>query len=137
MKNKGSAVILALVFLSVLGLVTAFFIANIISACSSTGRCLDRKKAFYIAEAGIDRAVYELTNTGEKYKGERSDFADGAFEVEIAQCGKGKDLVMITSKGYSKNMENPRMSTVVIQSVVEMTGTENGYSVRMVKWRKM
>jgi len=82
--EKGAAIIVALTFLAVLLIMTSAFISNLISSSNQEKVLEIRTKSYYLAEAGLNYALWKLDEQGDAYKGESGvSFEDGSFDVEI------------------------------------------------------
>lgn len=103
--HKGSIFIFALIISAVVMTVTTSFFNYFGSAVQSERVALAATQARALAEAGIDKAIYELNNTA-GYTGETDTaLGNGSFSVSIASIdGSNKRLTAI---GYVPNSANP------------------------------
>lgn len=82
--ESGMAIIVALAFLAVLMIMTSAFVLNLVASSNFESSLESKTKSFYIAEAGLNHAIWKLGVQGSDYRGERGvSFADGSFDVAI------------------------------------------------------
>lgn len=84
-KNEnGTAIIVALSFLTVLAIMTSAFLSNLMSSSNFQSSLETGTRGFYIAEAGLNHAMWKLGQLGNGYTGE-SDvrFAQGRFDILV------------------------------------------------------
>jgi len=119
--DRGVALLLCLIFLVVLSALAAGYIYQVHSAHYLTNAQSNSARAFYIAEAGLNKAVWYLMNsapdgtTGGSWRtsgypapaGEnandpqREDFADGTYVMWVENAGTD---IMITSRAEINNV---------------------------------
>jgi Tfp pilus assembly protein PilX len=82
--ESGMAIIVALAFLVVLMIMTSAFVSNLIASSNFESALEAKTKSFYIAEAGLNHAVWKLETQGSEYQGESGiSFKDGNFDIAI------------------------------------------------------
>jgi len=110
MYNKGSQsgqlIIFALVFMLIMTTAAVSLISYALLNLKGTRQDYNQNKALYLADAGLNKAIYEL-NRNPDYNGE-SDTAlgEGVFSVSVTTLtGNSK---RITSTGFIPNSANPK-----------------------------
>ncbi|MBI4832943.1 MAG: hypothetical protein HY801_15600 [Candidatus Lindowbacteria bacterium] len=108
LNERGTAAILALAFLSVLLILTSLFVSNLISSTNFESSLEAKTKSFYLAEAGLNHAIWKLEQQGTSYKGEKSvRFSAGRFDilVEDDPADSKKKVIFSVGKldGYARN----------------------------------
>lgn len=108
---RGYILLLALVVSSIAMTVTVGFLDYYASAVRAERYSLASAQARSLAEAGIDKAVYEL-NQGGGYSGESGTaLGNGTFSISVASIdGNSK---RITATGFVPNSTNPRATKIV------------------------
>ncbi len=106
-KKKGFVLILGLGFLALFITITIFSINTVVSAFKLNKRFTYSTKAFYLAESGVQKALYELrkdfTWTGEgpaaiNWIVGADNYSGGYYETAVADVGG--DTKRVTSTGY-------------------------------------
>ena len=100
--KRGSATLLAIIFLSVLVTLAGALTSNLMRAYSMRGKDNLEAKAFHIAEGGLHKALWELSSSSANYAGEKeTSLGEGAFTIEVVAL-EGKPLKrIVTSTGYT------------------------------------
>ena len=109
--KRGSATLLAIIFLSVLVTLAGALTSNLIRAYSMRGKDYLQAKAFHIAEGGLHKALWELSHSSKSYAGEKeTSLGEGAFTIEVVGL-EGKPLKRIVrSTGYTFDTRSPRVT---------------------------
>ena len=117
---RGSVLLLAMVVSAVIIAVTVGFFSYFASAVHAERYAIASAQARSIAEAGIDKAVYEL-NQNSGYSGE-SDTAlgNGTFSISVASIDNSTKRLTVT--GFVPNSVNPT-STKVVQATVNINSS--------------
>lgn len=111
----GYILLLALIVSAVITTVTAGFLNYHTSAIRAERYALASAQARALSEAGIDKAVYELNQSG-SYSGENETaLGNGTFTVSVASIDSNTKRVTVTS--FVPNSTNPT-ATKVIQATV-------------------
>lgn len=108
MKNKqsGQILIIAVVFLFVMLVLGGALFSFIGQNVNATRREFAKEQALQLAEAGIERAVWQLNETAGGYGGESgTSLVSGAFDVEVSSLGGSRKL--IKSIGYVPSKTDP------------------------------
>lgn len=132
MKNinqKGAAFALALIALTVVLVVAAVLTTNSYTYKQNARYSLDSLEATNLAEAGVDKAVAALNETGGSYNGEVSTkIGDGEFTVSITNVDQNTKIV--ESTGYIPNRENPKSTKKVSITVAKGAGMSFNYGIQ-------
>lgn len=114
--NKGIALLLALIVLVVLFMLGTAYLTSMLSESGIARNQENSGKAFFLAEAGIDRAMRLIIESAEldtmpwSYQ---ENMSDGYYIVDIAKAADiGDGFVRITSTGYANKAQ--RTSEAVI-----------------------
>ena len=112
---RGYILLLALVVSAVITTVTAGFFNYYVSAIHAERFALASAQARSLAEAGIDKAVYEINQDG-GYSGESNiALGNGTFNVSVASIDSNLKRVTVTS--FVPNSTNPTAMKVVRATV--------------------
>jgi hypothetical protein len=135
--TAGSALIVALSILGVLMIVTSAFVANVISTTNAHASLDEQTRSFYIADAGINYARWQLEWHGAEYKGEsRFKFGDGYFSIAVADYPGDSQVKIVTCtswlEGYSD--KHARQS---IRATVRLEDEAGKSRADLISWQKM
>lgn len=104
MNKKGLVLSLVLIFLLILVLIATTFIVLANNEIRIARQQTDSLKAFFLAEAGIEKALFELPrNTN--YTGEQDTLGEGVYDVTVSPPN---GVRQIDSTGYISNKTSPR-----------------------------
>ena len=118
--SRGYILLLVLIVSAVVTTITAGFFNYYTSAIRAERFALASSQAFALAEAGIDKAVYELNQNG-SYVGETNTaLGNGVFSVSIANIGSNMKRVTVTS--FVPNSVNPT-ATKEVQATIGIDST--------------
>lgn len=136
-KNRGTALIVALVFLSVLSIMTTVFVSNLISSSNFESSFEAKTKSFYIAEAGLNHALWKLSQAGEEYEGETAvPFGEGYFDIVVENHSTALDAKLIISRAQLSGYADKR-TLQEVQAVVILRETGEGrFDVSMDSWKR-
>lgn len=113
--SRGSILLLALIVSSIVMTVTVSFFNYYASAVRAGRYALASAQARSLAEAGIDKAVYELNQNG-GYSGESNTaLGNGTFSVSVASINNNTKRVTVT--GVVPNSARPTATKVVQTNV--------------------
>jgi len=120
--TSGQVLIVVLIFLSVI-LITTLSIFSLVSFFTRNATVgLFSEQALHLAEAGVDRAIYELNTQGSAYTGE-TDTPVGNGTLTVTIIDVSLNVKEITSTGFIPNSQKPQAKkTVKIRVAI---GTEN------------
>jgi hypothetical protein len=112
MNQKGQILVIALIFLVfiVLTSLTMFGLVGFFWRNATIG--LYKEQALNLAEAGVDKAIWQLNELGESYTGEENtQLGNGTFTIKINNISFG--IKEIVSTGYVPNAQNPQAKKIV------------------------
>ncbi len=131
--ERGSAILTAIIFIAVLGTMVSAFLSNILAAHSSAKRSYQCQIAFNLAEAGIDKALTELSQSRSTYNGEKDTcLGQGAFSVSVSTSNESPKEKIITSTGYLPDSIKPK-----VKKTIEVTVQRRGKSLLITSWREI
>ena len=130
--KRGSATLIADIFLSILLTLTAALASHLIRAISVSKKDYQRAKAFHIAEGGLHKALWELSHSTD-YAGEKeTSLGEGAFTIEVLSVDGEMNKRIITSTGCTFHTKSPR---VRLRAIVRLETEQSGKSiVTMEHW---
>lgn len=94
-RKKGIVLVLGLAFLALFTIVSILSISTIVSSFNLTKRLSHSSRAFYLAESGVQKALYEL----------RRDYSwtgEGPVDINWDTLSKGEYEVIVTDIGDNK-----------------------------------
>lgn len=117
-KNKGYAMVIVLIVITVLFLLSASLSVLINGKISLSANNFERINAKYNAETGIEEGVHNISNKTDPtgwYPGESStiSFNEGNYKYNIQTNGSESDY-KVTSYGYYPPDENEKVITVLL-----------------------
>lgn len=104
MNKKGFILSLVLIFLLILVLIATTFIVLTNNEIRIARQQTDSLRAFYLAEAGIEKALFELAGNRD-YTGEKNTLGEGVYDVSVSPPN---GVRQIDSTGYIPNETSPR-----------------------------
>lgn len=111
-RQNGQIIILTLIFLAIILLLSSVLLGLVGQNVQATRRALAKEQALFLAEAGIDRAVWQLNVTGGAYSGETDTvLATGVFDVGIVNISA--TVKEITATGYVPGKASPKAKTQI------------------------
>ncbi|MDO8231817.1 MAG: hypothetical protein Q7T37_01265 [bacterium] len=117
--NQGYILVLALVFLGIFFTASAAYLNFVTTSARSARVDIAQSQALAIAEAGMNKAVYQL-NQNPSYTGEtNTTFGEGVFTVTVSNINSVTKRV--TATGYVPNSTNPT-ATKTIKADVGING---------------
>ena len=126
MDRKGAALIFVFVILVGLSGVVLAFLAMTNDEVKAAGTGLWNMQAFYIAEAGLAKARWALTEGGETIGWGQSDIAFGEGTYTVTTVDNGDDTYTITSEGYVPDDANPLAKRQVVEEAIPLAGGASG-----------
>ena len=137
-KETGTAIIVALTFLSVLGIMSSAFVSNLISSSNFGSSFETGAKSFYIAEAGLNHALWKLSQLGNEYRGDSGvGFADGEFDIIIEDDPKDMTRKVVVSCARLEGYPDDRTGSE-IRAIVSLQKSEDGkFTVTTEQWENV
>ena len=113
--NRGYVLVMALVFLGIFVTASAAYVNSTTGFSRSARYDVESAQALALAEAGMDKAVYEL-NQNTSYVGEtNTSIGAGVFTVNVSNINS--TTKQITATGYVPNSSNPTATRIVKANV--------------------
>lgn len=133
--EKGTAILVALSFLAVLMIMTSVFMSNLIASSNFESSLEARTKSFYIAEAGLNHAIWKLSELGEEYEGESGvAFEEGSFDITVEPHAEapGKRIIISRARleGYLEGTTESEIRVVVTLGRSEA----EGFDIAIKSW---
>lgn len=130
--ERGSALIVALAFLSILAMATTVFVSNLMSSSNFARGFEARTKALYIAEAGLTQALWKLEEQGEQFRGDpRVQFGGGWFSVTVEGVASDPRMRKIVSRA---RLDGNETSEQVVVAMVQIEGDQGNRTVTLLLW---
>ncbi|MDB5244446.1 MAG: hypothetical protein JWN18_316 [Parcubacteria group bacterium] len=115
LQTRGYILLLSLIFLGIFFVIASAYVSSITSSLKNARYAVQSTAALSLAEAGIDKAAYEL-NQNPSYTGETdTPLGGGTFTVTTATIDSGTKR--ITAVGYIPNRLNPIVKKTVVANV--------------------
>jgi len=119
--KKGLVLLSMVVFLGILTTLT-------LSLLTGTGANIKHLRmhdsstaAFWLAEAGIEKALHEIEKTGTDYTGELTELGGGRFRVTVEKTGS--DFLYVVSEGiYAKGSREATKKIELAVTVKKLHG---------------
>ncbi len=109
--NGGYVLLLSLVFLGVFSVAATAYLSLVTTSARSARYDVASAGALALAEAGMDKAIYQL-NQNSSYSGEsNTSLGDGVFTVAVSNVDS--QTKMITSTGYVPNSQTPTATKII------------------------
>jgi len=115
--RKGETLIIGIILLTVILILAASLFSRIASFLHFGSNTILKEQALYLAEAGLEKAIWQLNETSGSYTGETNTFLPdqpndlGQFSVSVNEINPA--LKTITSTGYVPNATSPRAQVTV------------------------
>jgi cytoskeletal protein CcmA (bactofilin family) len=128
--NQGYVLVLALVFLGIFSATATAYMSSITSSLQSTRLAIENAQALSLAEAGIDKAIYEL-NQNVNYTGETNKpLGPGVYTISVSNVNA--NTKRLTATGYVMNSSNPLATkTVTALANIDPTTVSFRFSVQV------
>ena len=116
--NRGYVLLMTLVFLGIFFTASVTYLNSATSFSRSARNTVDSAQALLLAEAGMNKAVYEL-NQNTSYIGEtNTPVGAGVFTITVSNINSTSK--QITATGYVPNSSNP-LATKTVKATVGIT----------------
>lgn len=112
--NKGVALILIFTIIVVLAVIGSAIVSRSISEARFAQRYVESTQAFWLAEAGINRALYELRNNYNLSSISQTAIGQGGYQVTISQSGNDR---IVSSTGYIP-FTGAALATRILQATI-------------------
>src|SRR3990167_4752055 len=128
---SGQILIIAIIFLAVILVLSAALFTSVAGFLRFGSNSILREQATNLAEAGVDKAIWQLNENPSGYSGETNTSlgTTGTFTVTIEDKSATKE---ITSTGYVPNVNAPRAKrTIKVKATVTTTSVSFRYGVQV------
>jgi hypothetical protein len=127
--QRGAIFALALIALTIILVITVILASNSLTYKQNSRYSLDNLEASALAEAGIDKAVASLNESGGTYNGEsETEVGPGSFSVMITDIDQSTRKV--ESTGYYPNKQNPKSTKTVSIVIAKGAGLSFNYGIQ-------
>ncbi len=129
--QQGAVLAMMLVILVLLMILTNVVITRYLSELSMGNQSYRKYQSLNIAEAGIQKAIYELNRTSGNYQGEKNTgFSNGKFSIEIHPSPSANYQVRVT--GIALLQSRYIQKTVIVTELRKSNG-----SWKIVSWKEL
>lgn len=95
--TKGQIIILGLVFMAIISLTMVSFTAYEGAYVRGTRQSYEKERALSLAEAGLNKAIWQLNQTGGVYNGETFNLGAGAVTVQVTDIDSKTKILTATA----------------------------------------
>lgn len=114
-KQPGQIIIIAIVLMAIIFAISVALLGYTTINVKSSRQTYAENQAYYLADAGLNKAIYQL-NQSSAYNGETdTQLGNGTFSVTVATIDS--NTKRITATGYIPNSTNPTSSETLKASV--------------------
>lgn len=130
-KAKGQVMIISIIFLAVVLILSSSLFANVTHFVNFGSKSILKEQTNSLAEAGIERALWQLNQTAGAYTGETSTaLGEGTFTTTIQN--KTGNLKTITATGYIPNSANAKAKrTIKLDAEITTSTISFNYAVQV------
>ena len=129
-KKSGVAILIVVIFLGILSVLTSALIANVGRNWTEMKHRNLSVQSFWLAEAGIEKAIFEMGRKGTAYTGEEIKLREGTFIVTVRETGN--NLYEISSIGKTGNH---RVKKTIITTVLLEEKSSQEFVVIKKQWK--
>lgn len=118
--KTGQAIVAAILFVALALILSASLFSRVAIFVGFGANNAQEEQATYIAEAGIERALWQLNETAGSYTGEVNTQLGQTGTFTVAIENKSTNLKTITSTGFVPSAQNPRAKrTIKVDTVID------------------
>lgn len=133
--EKGMAVIVALV-------ITVVLVTLVLALCTTVRyhsnwfrKSSYTTRTFHLAEAGIDKALFELSEEGREYRGEKeTSLGEGSFTVTVEEKG---EVIIIESRGKILRPGGEAVTRTVKLHCSLEKDSQGNRKIKMESWKEI
>src|SRR3989344_997026 len=132
LKHAGQILILAVIFLAVVMILAASLFGRVADFVRFGSNQILKEQAVNLAEAGVDKALWQLNQTAGSYTGEADTTMGtvGTFSLTVSDINATNKT--ITSTGFVPNSQSPRAKkTIKVKATVTTTTVSFHYGVQV------
>jgi len=127
--------IFVLLFVILLGVVTTLFVFSVSRTAIIVSRSERALRAFHLAEAGLEKAIWELRRRGSEYTGEaQTPFENGTFSVTVSCTDPDRSVYEVVSRGVVP--ASRRGPSRVVSATVRVSGSAGKRRIHVTNWRE-
>ncbi len=123
MKKQGNSLLAVILLLTALLSIGLALSSAVLSTKVKITRTYNRLSALSFAEAGVNKALWSVNNTGSYTKVLDSSLPGGQFEATVTECGTS--CKQITSVGYVPTKAKPISKRTVRIKIISVTSNTN------------
>lgn len=130
--QSGQMLLITIIFLALVLIISASLFSRVAGFLRFGVRSIYKEQAIVLAEAGIERALWQLNQTAGSYTGESNTTlgTTGTFTVSIAN--KSQTLKTITATGFVPNNSTPRAKqTIKVDALITSEIISFRYAVQV------
>ncbi len=128
--QSGNVLLFAMVTVGLVLITTLFVIAGAQLYYQTSLASFDKEKVIALAEAGVNKGLAALNESGGTYNGEgETVFGDGSYSVTISSLDANTKVV--ESTGYLPDKSNPKVKRTVKLTVSKGSGTAFNYGIQV------
>lgn len=129
--NKGQMLVMALIFLAIVMILAASLFGRTAGFLRFGSKSISQEQAVNVAEAGIERALWQMNQTAGSYSGETNTPLGTTGTFTVTTTDKTATLKTITSTGYIPNNNNPQAKqTIKVDVLVSSENISFRYAVQ-------
>lgn len=120
MNRRGAAIIICYMVIAALVLLAAAFLTRSISERSVAGKYFDSTQAFWLAEAGLNKAIFQLrSNYSDLSAIPATSLGQGEYSATIAISGVSDRTV--TASGFIPSAAAVKIKRVIVATMIKRT----------------
>lgn len=117
LNQSGAGLITVLVFISLLVILLGLLLNKLENEFASGTVAYHNLQAINLAEAGVEKAIYEINRTSGTYIGEKnSNLGPGKFTVIVKSAKSGYQITSIGETRSAKKYTGKKTITALVQS---------------------
>lgn len=129
--QKGQILIIAIIFLAVVLILSASLFERVAGFLRFGANSTLREQATTLAEAGVERALWQLNQSVGSYSGETNTLLGSTGTFTVAITNKTTSLKTITATGYTPDSTNPKAKrTIKVDVLISSEGISFRYAVQ-------
>ncbi len=129
---KGQILVIAIIFLAVVMVLSASLFQRVAGFLRFGANTTLREQATVAAEAGVERALWQLNQTAGGYSGETNTAIGSTATFTVTITNKASSLKTITSTGYIPDGTNPKAKrTIKVDALISAESISFRYAVQV------
>lgn len=128
----GQILILGIAFMAVVLILSASLFSRVSHFIGFSATSVSREQAANLAEAAIDKALWQLNQTAGAYTGETNTQLGSVGTFSISIANKSANVKTITATGYVPKSINPTATRIIkVDAVIDTTQIAFRYAVQV------